>query len=124
MAIILSVSSHELSDEHIQTLTRDLCRKITKETYIEAELSKGVAHRGAKGEPITLGLIALTFISGGSAVALLDVLKSYLARDSTLELTLERNDGVKLIINAKNVREEQIDETFRRANDFLRNHED
>ena len=85
MTIILSVSSPELSIERIQALTGDLCRTITKETDVEAELAKGVAQRGAKGDPITLGLIALTFLSGGSAVALLDVLKSYMAMDSTLE---------------------------------------
>jgi hypothetical protein len=83
-----------------------------------------VAQRGSKGEAITLGLIALTFLSGGSAVALLDVLKSYLARDSSLEMTLERNDGAKLIINAKNIRKEQMEETFRRAKEFLQNHDD
>ena len=119
MTIILSVSSPELSIERIQALTGDLCRTITKETDVEAELAKGVAQRGAKGDPITLGLIALTFLSGGSAVALLDVLKSYMARDSTLELSLERNDGAKLIINAKNMRKEQINETFMRAKEFL-----
>jgi hypothetical protein len=124
MVVTLSVSSLGLSDERIQILTGDLCRTITKETDIEAELAKGIAQRGAKGEPITLGLIALTFLSGGSAVALLEVLKSYLARDSTLDMTLERNDGAKLIINAKNMRKEQIDETFRRAKDFLQNRND
>ena len=124
MTIILSVSSPELSIERIQALTGDLCRTITKETDVEAELAKGVAQRGAKGDPITLGLIALTFLSGGSAVALLDVLKSYMARDSTLELTLERNDGAKLIINAKNMRKEQINETFMKAKEFLQNHAD
>ncbi|GEM_PF-1008602 len=124
MAITLSVSSPELSEERIQALIGDLYRTITKETDVEAELAKGVTQRGAKGEPITLGLIALTFLSRGSVVALLDVLKSYMARDSTLELTLERNDGAKLIINAKNMRKEQINETFMKAKDFLQNHED
>lgn len=61
----------------------------------------------------------MTFLSGGSAVALLDVMKSYLARDSTLELTLERNDGAKLILNVKNMRKEQIDETFKAFKEFF-----
>lgn len=124
MVVTLSVSSPELSNERIQALTRDLCGTITKETDIEAELAKGTAQKEAKGEPITLGLIALTFLSSGTAVALLEVLKSYLARESTLEITLERNDGAKLIINAKNLEKEQINETFRRAKDFLQNLDD
>ena len=119
MEITLSVSSPCLSDERIQALAGSLCRAITKDTDVEVELCKGVPQKGAKGEPITLGLIALTFLSGGSAVALLDVLKSFLARDSVLEMTLERNDGAKLIINAKNMGKEQIEETLSNAKDFF-----
>ena len=52
MAITLSVSSPELSEERIQALIGDLYRTITKETDVEAELAKGVTQRGAKGEPI------------------------------------------------------------------------
>jgi hypothetical protein len=124
ITLTLSISSPGLSSERLQTLTGNLCRNITKETDIEAKMVAEVAQRGSKGEAITLGLIALTFLSGGSAVALLDVLKSYLARDSTLEMTLERNDGAKLVINAKNMRKEQIEVTFRRAKEFLQNHDD
>lgn len=119
MEITLSVSSPSLSDERIQALTGSLCRAITRDTDVEAELCKGVSQKGAKGEPITLGLIALTFLGGGSAVALLDVLKSFLARDSTLEMTLERNDGAKLIINTKNMRRGQIEEAFSSAKEFF-----
>jgi hypothetical protein len=119
MKTTLSISSSELSDERLQSLTGNLCRIITNETDIEADLCTGIAQEGAKGESITLGLIALTFLSGGSAVALLDVLKSFLSRDSTLEMTLERNDGAKLTINAKNMQREQIEETYSKARDFL-----
>lgn len=120
MAITLAVSSPKLSDERVQALTGDLCRTIANETDVEAKLAEGVDQIGAKGEPISLGIIVLTFLSGGSAVALLDVMKSYLSRDSTLKLTLERNDGAKLILNAKNMRKELIDETFNTFKDFLR----
>lgn len=41
MAITLSVSSPELSDERVQALTGDLCRTITKETDVEAKLAEG-----------------------------------------------------------------------------------
>jgi hypothetical protein len=119
ITITLSVSSPEFSSECLQAFAGNLCRDIARETDIDAKMVSEVAQRGSKGEAITLGLIALTFLSGGSAVALIDVLKSYLARDSSLEMTLERDDGAKLIINAKNMRKEQIDETFRRAKEFF-----
>jgi hypothetical protein len=43
MAVTLSISSTEISDDRIQTLTSDLCRSITKETDIEAELAEGIS---------------------------------------------------------------------------------
>jgi hypothetical protein len=121
MAVTLSISSTEISDDRIQTLTSDLCRSITKETNIEAELAEGISQKGAKGDPITLGLIVLTFISSGSAVALLNVLKSYFERDSTLKVNIMREDGAKLAINAKNMKPELIEETFERAKEFMGN---
>lgn len=120
MEVTLSISSEELSDSQIQALTKDLCRTIPKETDIEAELVEGTTQKGAKGEPITLGLIALTFLSSGVAVALINVLKSYFERETSLEVNLRRKDGAKLMINAKNMRSDQIEETFNRAKEFLR----
>ena len=119
MEVTLSMSSAELSDDGIQGLTTNLCRTITKETDIEAELAEGTYQKGSRGDPITLGLIALTFLSSGSAVALLNILKSYFERDSSLTVDIQRNDGAKLAINAKNMKPEQIEDTFNRARVFL-----
>lgn len=119
MTLTLSVSSTDLSDDRIQTLTSDLCKSINKETDIEAELAEGVSKRGTKGEPITIGLIVLTFFSGGSAVALFSVLKSYFERDSTLKVSIQRKDGAQLAINAKNMEPKLIEETFKRAKEFI-----
>jgi hypothetical protein len=121
MAVTLSISSTELSEDRIQTLTSDLCRSIIKETDIEAELAEDIYPKGAKGEPITLGLIVLTFLSGGSAVALINVLKSYFERDSTLEVSIEQKNGAKLAINAKNMKPEQIEDTFNKVKEFIGN---
>ena len=121
MAITLSVSSKQLNDERLQTLSSDLCRSIIKETDIEAELAEGAAQRGARGEPITVGLILLTFFSSKSAVALLNVLKSYFERDSSLAVNIQREDGAKLVISAKNMKPDQIENILMRAKELMGN---
>lgn len=119
MAVTLSVSSTDLSDDRIQDMTLNLYRTIGKETDIEAELPKGSAEKGARGEPITLGLIILTFISSGSAVALFKVLEPYFKRESSLEVNIQREDGAKMVLNARNMKSDQIEKTFNKAKEIF-----
>ena len=95
MGIALQISSAKLSDDRLQALAVNLCEKINKETNIAAEIAEGHFQEGAKGEPITLGLIILTFLAGGSAVALLDVLKSYIDKDRSIEIGILEPNGIE-----------------------------
>lgn len=119
MTLTLSLSSGELNDEDIQELTTDLCKTIINETDINAELVEGPTQKGNRGEPITLGLIALTFMSSGAAVALFNVLKSYLDRESSLIFGIQREDGTKLGIKMKNMQPEQVKATLSEVKIFL-----
>ncbi len=110
LAVTLSVSSTELNDDRLQALTADLCRIINNEFNIEAVLAEGPAQKGAKGEPITLGIIILTFLSSGSAIALLNILKSYFDREPSINMKIKREDGTEIAIAAKNMSPEQIKE--------------
>lgn len=86
MTVSLTISSEELGDEDVQEITNDLCHAIIKETKIDAKIMEGPPQMGAKGEPITLGLLALTFIGGKGVIALFSVIKSYFERESSLKL--------------------------------------
>ncbi len=119
MTVELTISSEELDNEDIQELTTDLCQTIVKETDIDAKIARGPTQTGTRGEPITLGLLALTFLSGSSAVALFNVFKSYFDRESSLKLDLQKDDGTKLTINAQNMKPEQIEATLNRFENFL-----
>lgn len=119
MVVRLTLSSDELGNENIQELTTNLCQTIVKETDIDAKIAEGPTQKGAKGEPITLGLLALTFLSSGAAVALFNVFKSYFDRESSLKLNLQREDGTKLTINAQNMKPEQVEATLNRFEKFL-----
>ena len=93
-------------------MTADLCRTIIKETDIEAKLAEGAFEKGAKGEPINLGLIVLTFLRSGSAIALLNIMKSYFEREPSIKMTIRRKDNTEITIDAKNMRPELMKEIF------------
>lgn len=116
---ILSISSNRLDDIDLQQLTASLGRDINGETDITATIPQEKGEEGAKGEPITIGVILLAFLTTGTAVALLNVIKAYFERDSTLKIEFQREDGKKLSILAENVRASQIDQTILLAKDFL-----
>jgi hypothetical protein len=115
----LSLSSAELNSEDLHDLTQDLCRTLNEETEIEAAIREGSPKAGSKGDPMTLGTLALSFLTGGSAVALIKVLGIYFSRKESLDVTLERNDGSKMKIRAENVRPEQIERTSNLAREFF-----
>jgi hypothetical protein len=117
MNLTLNLSSTELSDnEELQRLTRQLCDSIADETEIEAEIPSGAVVQGTKGDPITLGVLALSFLSGGSAVALCEVFKAYFNRVPSLNIELERADGSKVKIAAQNLQPEQLKALLSQAN--------
>lgn len=111
MSIQLIISDASLGEEKLQALTRDLSLTLSKKAAIQAVMAQGEAQPGSKGEPITLGVLALTFLTGGSAVALIDVLKTYLLRNATLEIEVKNGDkSVK--INLQNVQAKQVDQVL------------
>lgn len=110
MPTTLKISSSELNDERIQSLTLSLCKTIAEETDIEVELVKNLAKRGERGEPITAGLVILTALSSGSAVALFNLLKSYFEREPSIKISIKRENGREVLIDAKNIKFNEIKE--------------
>lgn len=109
MSIVLNLSSSELDNEELQALTRQLCDSIADETEIKAEIPSGAVVQGTKGDPITLGTIALSaFGSGGAAAALFEIFKAYFSRNSSFTIKAKKPDGTELEISAQNMKIEQI----------------
>lgn len=109
MNMTLNLSSSELDNEELQALTRQLCDSIADETDIKAEIPGGVVQQGHKGDPITLGTIALTFFgSGGAAVGLFNIFKAYFDRNSSFSIKAKKSDGTELEFTAQNMKLEQI----------------
>ena len=118
MDVTLSISSDDLSDNDLQALTRSLCMTLNSETDVQAEIVEQAGGQGTRGVEMVVGLIAL-FITSGSAVAALNVLKSYFERNSSFKVELTRQDGETLKIEAQNLNSRQMNQTVERAVEFL-----
>ncbi len=120
MNVRLSLTSAELGAEDLQALTRDFCNTASREDDLEAEMAYGAAAAGTKaGEVVQIGNLALTFLTSGAAVALINVCKSFFERNSSLEMSVEREDGKKFSIKAQNVRSDEIAKTLETLREFF-----
>ena len=99
----VGISSDTLSPTQVQEVTRALRADIERHTDAQAEIPEAAARAHHKGEPVSLGILLVTLMTSGTAVALVNVLKSYLERDHTISFTVERPDGSKITINAANL---------------------
>lgn len=120
MNLMLELSSVELDAENLQMLTRQLCDSIADETTITAEIPSGAVVQGTKGDPITLGVIGLTFLTSGSAVALFGIFKAYFDRHSSLTIKMNDGNGIPLEITAQNIKIEQLQSLLAQLNQSSR----
>lgn len=120
MNLELQLSSSELDAGNLQTLTRQLCDSITDATDIEAEIPSGAAVENTKGEIVTLGVIALAFLTKGAAVALCDVLKTYVSREPSLKMGIKKLDGTIITLEAKNISPEKLQAVLSQADFTVR----
>lgn len=119
MDITMQLSSAQLTEEQLFSLTREMAESITQETDIPSRIPEDEAAAGAKGDPITLGTLILTFISSGAAVALFEVLKTYFSRDSSLKISFEKPNGSRVEVSAHNMEPDKMQETITRLQEIL-----
>jgi membrane-associated two-gene conflict system component 1 (EACC1) len=98
----LSVSAAALSDTRVARLTRDLERDLIRGGIKARSLETSPA-LGEKGEPVTLGVLAVALISSGAVKALVECMKAYLSREPSLVIKLRNSNGIQAEINARNV---------------------
>lgn len=94
--------SASVPEARLAQLTRDLQHDLSREG-IRARFVEAVAVPGEKGEPVTLGVLALALVTSGAIKSLVGCLKAYVSREPTLVITLKRPDGSQVEVNARNV---------------------
>ena len=98
----LTLSLSNLPDTRLAQLARDLERDLSR-SGIQAGSPEAPAVPGERGEPITVGVLVLALISHGAVTALINCLKTYLAREPALTVKLKRPDGTQVEVTARNV---------------------
>ncbi|SRR6266567_642629 len=119
MDLQLRIRSAELDDERIQDSTFELRQLLNTHTDAAATLPEAVATPGSKGDPVTLGTLALAMLTSGAGVAVFKVLEAYVSRKRSIELEVSRPDGRKLVLRAQETRPEQLAALQKTFEDFL-----
>ena len=118
--VTLAIYCDELDASRLDAMTRALTRSLRDEGLDAAAARAADAVPGAKGDAITSGMIALSLIgSGGVVVTLLQVLKAYLERKSTLRFEIARSDGQKLSFDASFFGKTQLEQTRKILTDLI-----
>jgi Effector Associated Constant Component 1 len=92
----------DLPNERLARLTRDLERDLTR-AGVRARPIEAPAALGERGEPITLGVLALALITSGTVKAVIECFKAYFSREHKLSLKLTRADGTQVEVTALNI---------------------
>lgn len=100
-------------------MSREVSTTLNREIDVQATLPAGPSTPGSRGEPITAGMVLMTFLSSGTAAALIHTLRSFFDRDRTLEIEIDRGDGKAFRLTGENVSAAQIDRTIDLAREFL-----
>jgi hypothetical protein len=98
----LTLASY-LPDDALSELTRDLKIGLLQNGLI-APAPATRPTMGERGDPVTIGVIALAaFSSGGAVGSLIKCLQAILARDRTLRIKLKIPKGPDIEIDGKNI---------------------
>jgi hypothetical protein len=108
MELRIAVRSHELDQERLHASTVELRRTLVEETEANVSAPTVAAATGAKGDPITVGTIAVTFLTSGAAVSIFKVLEAYVTRKRSIDIEVSRPDGKKFVLHAKDVSRAEI----------------
>lgn len=120
MSIELLISSNDLRGQALQEFTENLCETLMREAKLDAAMKKGDSYLGAKGEPITIGVIVLSFITSGAAVALLNAISAHFARSNKIEVSMSKANGDTFTLKSENMAAEQHQQTLKQLEDFLK----
>jgi hypothetical protein len=120
MEFQIAVRSGELDGERLHASTMELRRTMIEET--EATVSSPAARpeTGAKGDPITIGTLAVTFLTSGAAVSMFKVLEAYVSRKRSVDVEVTRPDGAKFVLHMQDVSPEAIAATQKTFENFIK----
>jgi hypothetical protein len=104
----MTVACGERSPADLQALVDEMTADLNQLQGAEAESESTPAPAGSRGDMISLGTIAMTFITSGAAVAAINVLKSYFEREPGLKVRMKGADGEEFELSARTANEKDV----------------
>lgn len=120
MELQIAVCSNELDPERLHASTMELRRTIVEETEATVSTPAVIPGTGAKGDPITIGTLAVTFLTSGAAVSIFKVLEAYVTRKRSIDLEVSRPDGAKFVLHTEDVSPREIAATQKTFESFIK----
>ena len=90
----LSLSA-DIPDARLAQVTRDLERDLSR-AGIQARPVEAPSVPGERGDPFTLGVLALALVTSGTVKAMIECFKAYLSRERALTIKLMHGDGTQV----------------------------
>jgi hypothetical protein len=119
MDLNLTVGDPTLDAEDLHSLTTDLRKSIATHTDADASIVTGKALPGTKGDPITLGTLALALITSGTVTGLVTVLQTFVARRPSIEFEVTTSDGRVVKLKGDQFKAEQVGQTITVLKDLV-----
>lgn len=100
-SLTLSLSA-DLPDVRLAQITRNLERDLSR-AGIQARPVEEPSVSGERGDPVTLGMLALALVTSGTIKVMIECFKAYLSREHALSIKLTRADGTQVEVTTHNV---------------------
>ena len=108
MGVRMTVACGERSAADLQSLVDEMTADLNQLSGAEAAAESVPAPAGSRGDMISLGTIAMTFITSGAAAAAINVLKSYFEREPGLKVRMKGADGEEFEFSARTANEKDV----------------
>jgi hypothetical protein len=112
--LLLNLSA-ELPERRMAQITRDLSRDLSREGISSKTMDWQRSEPGARGDPVTIGVIALALVTGGTIKDLIKCLTANLSKEKGLKVKVTRPDGLLVEITSKNVGTAAVQEALEAA---------
>ena len=99
---LLTLTLSNLPNARLASLTHQLERDLSR-CGVCTRVPKGPQSSGERGDPVTLGVLALALINRGAAASLLGCLKAYLSREKKLSIKITHQNGDLIEIDSLNI---------------------
>jgi hypothetical protein len=98
----ITVTLSGLPDVRLAQLAHDFERDLSR-SGVQARQVEAPAVPGDKGDPITLGVLALALVTSGTVKAMIECFTAYLSRERALTIRFTGADGTPVEVTARNV---------------------